>query len=98
LFKDHEGTGVRKKEKGISVLSSLRKLVILHDALFLLLHDKTEVVYLILGVVLFLYFFLFIFGSEFSSRSRRFCLENYILYCDGKRKVSNNEYASTIQQ
>jgi len=100
MFKDREEEDVRKKEKSISVLSLLRNFVILHDALCLLLHDKTEVVYLRLDVVYFIYFFLsfFFFCSEFSNKRRRFCLESYIIYCDEKRKVSNNEHESTIQQ
>lgn len=56
MFKDHEGKGVRRKEKNITALSLLRKFVILHDALYLFFHDKTEGVYLRLDVTSFLCF------------------------------------------
>jgi len=90
LFKDHEGTGVRRKEKNISALTLLRKFVILHDALYLLCHDKTEGVYLILDVVSFLCFVV-----NCQAGVVDFILKT--IYFTVIKKVSSNEHASTIQ-
>jgi hypothetical protein len=43
LFEDHEGAGVRRKEKSISALRLLREFIILNDALCLFFITKQRV-------------------------------------------------------